>query len=176
MTIPPVPQHAPDSDRDADDQRGNAVDRANDQLTRAAHAKDRRAVARAQRKLDELARTDTTTGSPAALSVYQQALGAFKFKQAPLYAQQLLSSDVNDDHRAYAGVMEDLFCLSSTKTREGAATAVYAPLEQRMRKAGITDFALIIVAVAQRANPQESQALAIGRHGQLRLTKRGQTC
>lgn len=161
----------------AADKRDDDTQRANDELARAARAKDRAGVARAQRRLDELARTDPTPASgapgPPSADDYRGALDGLAFKQGPLYVQQITTSD--SDHVAFVSVIVDQFCLATIAARTQAANAVYAPLDARLRKAGVTDFAFLVVPVTQTA-PTRGQALAIGRHGRLRLTKRGRTC
>jgi len=161
----------------ASEKHDNDAQRANDDLARAARAKDRAAVGRAQRKLDELARSDPSpavdAAGPPSTDQYRNVIDGFAFKQAPLYVQQITTSD--SDHDAFVAVIVEQFCLSTIDVRTKAANSVYEQLDARLRKAQITDLAFIVVPVTQTA-PTRGQALAIGRGGHLRLTKRGRTC
>ena len=175
QTIPTLPQGTAESQRQADEHNDDAIERANDQLLRAARAHDRERVARAERELDQLARTKSASGLPPPPGRYLQALADLTFKQGPLYVQQLLSS-ATGDHRAYVAVSKDHFCLAPLRTRSARANAVYQPLEQLMRDAGIADFQFIVTPTLTRTVPTTRQALAIGRNGRLHLTQRGRTC
>ena len=99
-------------------------------------------------------------------------LDEFRFKQAPLYVQQVTSSD---DHRIYVSVNRDAFCLLRARARLAAAAKVYEPADRRLRKGGVEDFEFILVPVAGTA-PTDDRALAIGKRGRLRLTERGRNC
>lgn len=161
---------------EAADRRDIDIDRANEQLARAAGAEDRAGVLRAQRELDELARTSPGLGgsSPRSADPYQRAFDDFSFKRGPLYVQQLITG--GDDHRAFVAVIKDHFCLLTTAARRQAADAVYQPLDRRLRDAGIDDFAFIVIPLTQTAPATSAAALAVGRRGKLRLTARGRTC
>lgn len=152
-----------------------AVDRANSALRQAAAEKDRPGVLRAQRQLDALARDDPgpQSAGPGGDDAYAEVIGTLRFKQAPLYVQQVATSD--SDHRAFVAVFAEQFCLLTTEARTQAARAVYEPLERRMRAQDVTDFELVLVPLSESA-PTRARALAVGRDGRLALTARGRAC
>jgi len=156
-------------------EREQAVDRANTELRRAARQEDRAAVLRAQRELDELAGEDPDpqAAGPGEEDGFSRAIAGLRFKQGPLYVQQLLTT--TGESRAFAAVLRDYFCLLTEQARTEAAAAVYGPLQRRMRDEGVADFELIVIPVTQTA-PRAEAVLAVGREGRLRLTARGRAC
>lgn len=161
----------------ADAARDIQIDTANAQLERAAEAKDRSGVAQAQRRLDALAGAERKQHSDEVPEPepdpFQAVLEDFRFKQGPLYVQQIDTS--GGDHRAYVAVIAAQFCLSTPEARLDAARAVYAPLDRRMRAANIKNFEFVVVPTSE-TEKKLADALAIGRGGQLRLTARGRAC
>lgn len=160
----------------AAERRDREIDDVNSELGRASRERDRAAVALAERRLDALARTPAEQAAMRRPSedAFNRALDTFRFKQAPLYAQQLVSEA--DDHRALAAVFREHFCLKAPDARSAAAQAVYGSLERRMRAAGITDFEFVVIPLTSTADLTTIRPLAIGRHGRLRLTRRGRSC
>lgn len=161
----------------AGDERDIEIDSVNAQLERAAKAKDRAGVAQSQRRLDALASAEREhPGDEAPESdpdPYQAVLEDLRFKQGPLYVQQIDTS--GGDRRAYIAVIGAQFCLSTPEARLDAARAVYAPLARRMRAANIENFEFVVVPTSE-TEKKLADALAIGRGGQLRLTARGRDC
>ena len=131
-------------------------------------------MARAERELDRLADAEPSenTGTSQAQDPYVRVLDDFRFKEAPLYVQQVESSS---DHRLFVRVNRDAFCLNTVATRKEAATAVYERADTRLRRAGVRDFEFILVPLGEPA-PNERDALAVGKAGRLRLTPTGRDC
>jgi len=152
-----------------------AVDRQLRAMSRAARRGDSSGIVAAQRELDRLARSDP--GGPprpsSARDPFQRLLDDFRFKQGPLYVQQVESFE--DAHRIFAAVDRDAFCLLTPTARRQAAAAVYGPADRRLRRSGVDDFEFILVPLTARPATRE-QALAIGDRGRLRLTRRGRGC
>jgi hypothetical protein len=143
-------------------------------MHRAAVRGDRAALAQSQRTLERLAQTDPR---PARTSTetdpFARALEAFAFKRAPLFVQQIRSTDAS--HRMTAGVDRAAFCLLTPGARQAAVRGAYEPLVRRLRGDGIRDLKFVVVALTQR-EPTAKQELAIAERGTVKLTARGRAC
>ncbi len=150
------------------------VDDALRAMHHAAVAGDRLGVDRAQQQLQHLARSDPAPTTPStAGDPYERAMDDFAFKRAPLYVQQI--STTAGSHRVYVGVDRAAFCLWTAEARVAAVRGVYAPLDRRLRAAGVSDLQFVVVALTRTEATLEG-ALAVGRRETIRLTARGRRC
>ncbi len=150
----------------------DAVDRADDELARAAKAHDPAGVAIAERKLDALASQEPAVSSRAA-DPFERELDEFAFKQSPLFVQQIESTQ--GSHVLFASVFREHFCLKSAEARLAAVRAVYRPIDARLRRAGVRDFSMLVVPLAE-TQANRSDALATATRGAVRLTPAGDRC
>ena len=161
-------------DRPAVERHDSLVDDALRAMRQAALAGDRLGVDRAQQQLEQLAQTDPAPKTPStARDPYERAMDDFAFKRAPLYVQQI--STTAGSHRVYVGVDRAAFCLLTSTARLAAIRGVYAPLDRRLRSAGVSDLEFVVVPLTRTAATIE-RALAVGRSGAIRLTARGRKC
>lgn len=123
-------------------------------------------------ELEQLAHTAPVKKS-SAHDPFQRMLDEFQFKRAPLFVRQVTSTA--GGHRIYVGVDRAAFCLLAPDGRVAAVTGVYGPADRRLRAAGVTDLQFVVVPPSLKAASYAS-ALAIGRRGAVRLTRRGQHC
>ena len=171
---PPSPTPSPTRDAQTQaERRDTDIEKQLRARAKAAAADDRDAVSAAEKELDRL--TDEAP-PPAAQGgsedPFFDQIKTFPFKQAPLYVQQIVSGA---DHRLFARVNEDAFCLLTPEAREDGASTVYAPMQARLRSAGVNDFEFWLTPLSS-AMPRERDALAVGRDGSLRLTAAGHAC
>lgn len=156
----------------AQERRDESVDHAIGSMHAAALKHDRGAVSKAQDELERLARMGPVKTS-SAHDPFRRMLDEFAFKRAPLFVLQVTSS--RDDHLIYVGVDRAAFCLLTPDARKAAVRDVYRPADRRLRRAGVSDLEFVVVPVTQKAATYVS-ALAVGRRGSVRLTRRGQAC
>jgi hypothetical protein len=152
------------------------VEATNRSLQRAARAGDGPALARAESDLTRLTRQRDAAEPqtvPPAKDPFERELDRFKFTQAPLFVQQITSSE--GDHILFASVYRPQFCLKPPDQRLGDVREVYVPMSRRLRAVGVPDFELIVVPM-RSTNPSRADALAIGRGARLSLTRRGRSC
>lgn len=148
--------------------RDAEVERHLAERARAAAAGDRQGVRRAEVRLDELA-AQTERPAPASDDPFLALVQSFKFKQAPLYVQQIES--LLDTRELVVRVNRDAFCLLDEPARRAAVSSVYAELLTH----GVDDFELILTPLEERTSAR-ADALALGRGGAAELTPAGVTC
>ena len=168
----PTATSTPTPDVQASNRRDTEIERQLRLRTKAAAEGDATAVAAAEQALDRLAAQAPPAVRGRSQDPFFRAVEEFAFKRAPLYVQQIVSGA---DHRLFARVNEDAFCLLAKGAREKAVTTVYTPMEARLRAAGVTDFVFVLTSLSA-ATPKERDALAIGEGGQVRLTPDGEAC
>ena len=151
------------------------LEATNERLARAAKQGDRDAVRRAEERLDELSRQrgpreplDELAADP-----YLRFLDTIEYKRAPLYMQQTSSS--REDHILFVGLFAEQFCLRPADVRRGLVKDFYERGHRRLAADGVDDFVVYVVPLTEVA-PEAKQALAVGRDGAVRLTKRGKRC
>lgn len=149
-----------------------AIDNALIAMRKAARRKDLAGVRRAQREIERAAGSRPSRTS-AASDPFERELGSFPYKRAPLFVQQ--TTRTQDSHRVFAGVDRATFCLQSPTARLAAVNDTYGPVDRRLRAAGVQDFEFVVVPLSQTASTA-GDALAIGRRGDGRLTRRGRSC
>jgi len=158
----------------AADDHDNAIERELAAMKRAANNRDPSAVGVAQRELERLAATDPTPAkASAAKDPFVRVFEEFGFKRAPLYVQQISTTD--GSHTVYAGVDRASFCLLTADARQAAVEGAYKPIDRRLRAAGVRDLRFVVVVLTQTTATSD-QALAIGEHAGVRLTSRGRRC
>lgn len=156
------------------ERQDSLVDDALRAMHQAAVAGDRPGVDRAWQQLEQLARSDPAPKAPStAADPYERAMDDFAFKRAPLYVQQISTTD--GSHRVYAGVDRAAFCLLTTDARLAAVRGAYAPLDRRLRSAGVDDLQFVVVPLT-RQEATLDRAFAVGRRATIRLTARGRRC
>jgi hypothetical protein len=141
-------------------------------MREAARRKDLAGVRRAQREIERAAGSRPSRAS-AAKDPFERELEQFAYKRAPLFVQQ--TTQTQDSHVVFAGVDRATFCLQSPAARLAAVNGTYRPVDRRLRAAGVKDFEFVVVSLSQTASTI-GDALAIGRGGQARLTRRGRSC
>ena len=154
----------------------NDVEAANRELIRAARAGQRGAVARAEARLTQASRRSDAaqeSNQRPPKQPYARELDRFPVKRAPLFVQQITSSD--EDHVLFVAVARPWFCLKSASDRIRRVHATYAPIDRRLRTAGIEDFRMVVTPITLQA-PSRSNALAIASAGRVTLSTRGRAC
>lgn len=141
-------------------------------MRKAARRKDLAGVRRAQREIERAAGAKPSRTS-AAREPFEREMEQFPYKRAPLFVQQ--TTQTQDSHRVFAGVDRATFCLQSRRARLAAVNATYGPIDRRLRAAGVKDFEFVVVPLSQTTSTARD-ALAIGRGGRARLTRRGGSC
>lgn len=143
-------------------------------MHRAAIRGDRPAVARAQARLERLAKTDPTPPHTSTeKDPFARAAEELPLKRAPLFVLQVRTTD--GSHRMSVGVDRDAFCLMTPAARLAAVDGAYKPFQRRLRSAGVRDLRFVVVALTQR-EPTAKQQLAIAERATVRLTARGRAC
>ena len=171
----PPPSPVDEAAAGDEEERDASVERQLRAREDAATAGDRAGVARAERELDRLAdqAPPDESGKAKPQDPYDRMIAAFRFKQAPLYVQQIESS--SSDHRLFVRLNEDAFCLLTADARQAAAAAVYDPADRQLRSEGVDDFEFILVPL-RLEDAEAKDALAIGRRGRMQLTRAGRAC
>src|SRR5215212_806813 len=111
------------------------VEAANQRVLQAARSRDRPALAQAERSLTALRkREDAVEGAPDQPSTdpFERELDRFEFKQAPLFVQQITSSE--NDRVLYTSVFRPQFCLKTPAERLDVVRQVYLPVNARLRR------------------------------------------
>lgn len=171
----PPPSPTEETEPDDGEQRDASVERQLAARDDAAAAGDRAGVTRAERELDRLAAEEPRdhSGKPKPKDPYDRMTSDFRFKQAPLYVQQIESS--SSDHQLFVRVNEDAFCLLTDAARQAAVAAVYDPADRLLRRGGVDDFEFILVPLTLE-DADAKAALAVGKRGRVQLTHAGREC
>jgi len=154
----------------------DAIDTANRELFHAAKAGRRTDVARAETALTRASQRRNAAHKPPAhrpKDPYVRELDSFPVKEPPLFAQQMTWSE--DDHVLFLSVSRAYLCLKDPADRLRRVRETYAPVERRLRRAGIKDFEIVVTPVTPQA-PTRSGALAKGAAGTVTLTNLGRAC
>ncbi len=99
------------------------------------------ALRAAERRLDRASRRARAARTPAGEAPddpLTELLATFPYKEAPLFVQQTTRTTAQNDHRLFASVLREQFCLKSRRQRLAAVRRVFELGDGYLRERGST--------------------------------------